>query len=57
MFSKDKSSPSIKTNKNIHKRKDLEDKMDDGFVIVGETIEEKNEKCKAENKQIKKVCL
>lgn len=28
--------------------------MDDGFVIVGETIEEKNEKCKAENKQIKK---
>lgn len=57
MFSKDKSSPNIKTNKDVDKSKDLEDKMDDGFVIVGETIQEKDEKSKAANNQIKKVCL
>jgi len=54
MFSKDKSSPNIKTNKDVDKSKDLEDKMDDGFVIVGETIQEKDEKSKAANNQIKK---
>jgi len=54
MFSKNNDSSNKIKNEDFKKNAQLEDKMDDGFVIVGETSQEKAEKNEPTNKQTKK---